>query len=215
MAPHFPRDIEEVPYPEEHLEDITRSIPLFVAAMKCDGLPDESGLINIGKVDEELDVALFLVRWIGEVNEIIENLNIVLIDMRELPCKYIFLKGSPKTRFYLLIRTYFYEFYRFRESFGRIMKAAANRCYIRLHEVPVAREAFYKVFENTIRMRNNLVHGTVFWKGRKHFDLSLLSSAREKGFGLKHAETVKFGRSVQYFRIFAPKPPICFATKER
>jgi hypothetical protein len=162
---------------------------LTVAAIKRDGLPIESGLFNIGKVDKELDVALFFVYWIVEVNNIIDNLNIVLIDMRGLPDNYVLLKGSPEKRYDLLVRTYFHEFYRFRESFNRVVKAAANRCYIQPHEVPEAREAFHEVFEDTIRIRNNLVHGNVFWKGEKHLDLSLLSSHREKGFALQHRET--------------------------
>ncbi|WP_139149239.1 hypothetical protein [Nitrosospira sp. Nsp13] len=176
-------------YPEEHLADLKRSIPLMLAAMKRDGLPIESGLINVGKVDKELDVALFFAHWITEINEIIENLNIVLIDMRELSNNYVLLKGSPEKRYYLLVRTYFHEFYRFRESFNRVIKAAASRRYIQPDEVPRARKAFQYAFEDTIRIRNNLVHGTVFWKGDKHFDLTLLSSARERGFAMQSCQT--------------------------
>lgn len=183
------KEIEDVPYPQEHLENLKRFGPMMIEAMERDGLPIESGQINVGKVDERLDAALFFFRWVSENNEIIENLNVVLNDMRALPTDYVLLKGSPKTRFYLLVRTYFYEFYRFREIHHQIVKAAADRGYVRRDEVPLMRKAFHEAFEGTIELRNNLVHGTPLWKGQRHFDLNLVGGAWEQDLALKDKET--------------------------
>lgn len=189
MRREFLKEIEDVPYPAEHLEDLKRFVPMMIEAVERDGLPIESGQINVGNVDVRLDVALFFFRWVAENNEIIENLNMVLNDMRALPTDYVLLKGSPKTRFYLLVRTYFYEFYRFREIHNQIVKVAADRGYVNRDEVPLARKAFHDAFEGTIELRNNLVHGTPLWKGQRHFDLSLVASAWERDLELKDKET--------------------------
>lgn len=189
MRRGFLKEVAKVPYPEERIKDLERAIPLIQAAVKRDGLPVESGIINMGEIDGRLDIALFFLRWIGEVNEIIDNLNVILTDIRDLPTNYIFLKGSPKTRLYLLIRTYFYEFYRFRETYNKFVKAAAGRGYIDRRAVAGVRQAFHDAFEETIEVRNYLVHGTPLWKGKQHFDLTLLESAQADGPALKDFET--------------------------
>lgn len=189
MPRGFLTEVAEISYPEEHLENLKRAIPLILVALKRDGLPIESGLIDIGKIDGGLDIAMFFLRWIGQLNEIIENLNATLTDMRDLPTNYVFLKGSPKTRFYLLVRTYFYEFYRFRETHNQVVKAAAGRGYIERNEVAGVRQAFHDAFEEAIELRNNLVHGTPVWTGQQHFDLTLLATAQNRGYALQHHET--------------------------
>jgi len=189
MRRAFVKEIEDIPYPQDHLEDLKRLVPLVIETMERDGLPIESGSFNIGRVDESLDVALFFFRWVAENNKLIENLNMVLSDMRALPTDYVLLNGSPKTRYYLLVRTYFNEFYRFRDIHSQIVKAAADRGYIERDEVPLARKAFHDAFEGTIALRNNLVHGSPTWKGQKHFDLNLVGGALELGFALKDIET--------------------------
>lgn len=189
MHRNLPQEIEEVPYPKEHLEELKRLGPLLIAGIERDGLPIESGTINVEKVDDDLDLALFFFYWIADTNQIIENLNLVLADLRALPSNYVILKGSPKTRYYLLVRTYYYEFYRFRETHHRIVRIAANRGYIEHDNVPAARNAFHEAFETTISLRNSLVHGSPVWKGKKHFDLNLVGSAWKRGHALQDLET--------------------------
>lgn len=189
MRRAFVKEIEEVPYPQEHVEHLKRFGPLMIEAMERDGLPIESGSISVGRVDDVIDVALFFFHWVAENNEVIENLNMVLNDLRGLSTDYALLNGSPKTRYYLLVRTYFNEFYRFREIYSQVVKAAAERGYIERDEVPMARKAFHDAFKGTIELRNSLVHGSPTWKGQKHFDLNLVADAWDRGFALKDIET--------------------------
>ncbi|WP_052494138.1 replication endonuclease [Nitrosospira sp. NpAV] len=130
MARDFIKEVEEISYPTEHLGSLKRAMPLIMAAIERDGLPIESGLIDLGAVDKGLDVALFFFYWVSETNEIIENINAVLTDMRELPTNYAFLRGSPKTRYYLLVRTFFYEFYRFREIYHQVATPREAQTYL-------------------------------------------------------------------------------------
>lgn len=189
MRRTYHKEIAEIPYPEEHLEDLKRAGPLMVEATERDGLPIETGTINLGKVDDDLDLALFFFYWIADCNQVIEHLNMVLADMRALPTRYVLLDGPPKARFYLLVRTFFYEFYRFREIHHQVVKAASARGYIGRKEVPNIRKVFHDAFATAIELRNVLVHGSPIWKGQQHFDLTLVGSAWERGMVLQDSKT--------------------------
>ena len=184
------QEIEEVPIPEEHIDELKQMMPLLYAAIERDGLPYETGTFDLGKLDDRLSRTLFLVKWISANNHVIENLNVVLNDMRSLPMNYVLFRGSPKERFYLLVRTYFHEFYRFREIHSQVLKTAAKRGYIDKDEVPSARQVFHDAFKTTIELRNVFVHqSSETWKGQDHFHLSMLSTALKNGYGFKDKET--------------------------
>lgn len=191
--PAFPRkiaeEIEKISFPEKYIEDLKRANPLILEALERDGIPIESGVYKLGKVDKETDVALTFFYWISDINEIVGNLNIVMSDLRALPLHYILLKGSPKARYQLLVRTYFYEFYRFRETHNQFVKAAENRGFIEKKDVPKLRNLLHDAFKNIITLRNAFVHGDPVWKGEEYVDLLLVDSAWENDMALQHAET--------------------------
>lgn len=193
--PAFPRkiaeEIEKISFPQEYIEDLKRASPLLLEALERDGVPIESGIFNLGKVDKETDAALTFFYWISDINEIVGNLNIVVSDLRALPLHYVLLKGSPKDRYELLVRTYFYEFYRFRETHNQFVKAAENRGFIQREDVPKLRNVLHDAFKNIIALRNAFVHGDPVWKGKEYFDLLLVDSAWAKGMAVQHAETEK------------------------
>lgn len=191
MRKNVHKEIEEIPYPQGYVKDLNRLIPILITSMERNGIPIESGLISLGKLDERLRVALFFFHWISDINEIIENLNTVLTDLRDLPIKHTLLKGSPRARYYLLVRTYYNEFYRFRETHHQVVKVATNCGYIKRDDGLLIRKAFHNAFEPTIKIRNNLVHGSPIWTGKTHFDLALVDGAREMGFMLKNRKTRK------------------------
>lgn len=181
--------VPELSFPDEHLDALKRAPDFLLAALKRDGPPIESGVISIGQVDPPLSTALFFFRWISQTNKVVGNINIILSDMRELPENYILLRGSPATRFYLLVRTFFYEFYRFREIFNTFLKAASERGYLSREDVRSARKNFHDMFSEVIEIRNTLVHGFPIWKGQDHFDLIFFSSALEHNAQLVSKET--------------------------
>jgi hypothetical protein len=183
------KEIEEITYPPEHRASLERLTPLLIQAIERDGPPIESGQINLGNINDEFKLPLFFFYWIAESNEVIDNLNLVLSDLRNLPTGYVLLSGSPRKRYYLLVRLYFYEFYRFREIFNRVVRGLQGGGYIKRAQVPKIRNIFNEAFEHTIEVRNNLVHGSPLWKGQKHFNLMLVGGARELGFALGRKET--------------------------
>jgi len=186
-----PKQIEQIPYPVEYRASLGRLTPLLIEAMERDELPIESGQINLGNIDDEFKLPLFFFYWVTESNEVIENLNLVLSDLRNLPTRYVILSGSPRKRYYLLIRLYFYEYYRFREIFNRVVRGLQTGGYIGRLQVPKIRKTFHEAFEHIMEVRNNFVHGSPLWKGEKHFNLTLAGGAREIGFALGHKETGK------------------------
>jgi len=169
-------EIEEIPYPKEYLDALKGLTPLLIENIEKTGLSEfmNSGTVQLLGVDKSLDLPLFFFCWIGELNEIIGNLNLILTDLRVLPENYASLAGSPKDRFYLLVRTFFYEFQRFREIMNIVIKALQRRGVVKKENIGKMREEFNKCFEETFEVRNRFVHDvSPTWKGEKHFKLFL------------------------------------------
>jgi len=184
-------EIEEIPYPTEYLDALKGLAPSLIESIERTGLSEfiNSGTVKLQGADKSLCLPLFFFYWIVELNEIIGNLNLVLADLRILPRNYASLAGSPKDRFYLLVRTFFYEFQRFREIMNIVIKALQRRGVVKKEEVGKIREAFHKCFEETFEMRNKFVHdGSPTWKGEKHFKLFLSNVIPNFGFPLKDEE---------------------------
>lgn len=60
--------IPTVEFPPEHMDALKRIMPLLVAGLERDGLPIESGVIDIGRLEPDLDLAYFFVRWVSQSN---------------------------------------------------------------------------------------------------------------------------------------------------
>jgi hypothetical protein len=179
--PSATEPIPRVSYPRKHLSSLKRLGPLMIGSMQRDGLPIETGQINLGKLDQKLDVAYFFFMWVSETNEIIDHLNLVILDLRSLAKTHSLLGGSPWMRYELLVRTFFHEFYRFRELLNTVLSAVAKRGHISKEELSIARAAFHGAIEQTIDLRNSMVHSDVVWRGKQHFDLNLASIVHNRG----------------------------------
>jgi len=187
------QEIESVSIPDELLPAIKRVNGLILESIERDGVPIDSGLFDIDstKIDGDISFALFIVRWVSKVEEVIKNLNIILSDLKLLPNNHHLLAGTPSDRYYLLLRTCFYEFYRFREIHNQIFKESANRGFIAGDQVAIHRKIFHDAFKEVIDLRNMLVHGSPVWKGESHIKLLMHGVATEMGFGLKNIESGK------------------------
>jgi hypothetical protein len=183
--------IPKIPYPRKYLSSLKRLGPLMIESMQRDGLPTETGQINLGKLDPKLDVAYFFFMWVSETNEIIDHLNLVILDLRSLPKNLPLLGGAPWMRYEFLVRTFFHEFYRFRELLNTVLGAVAKRGHISKEELSTARAAFHGAIEQTIELRNSMVHSEVIWRGKRHFDLNLASIFYNRGQGLVNRRTGK------------------------
>lgn len=173
--------IPDVPYPPEHLEDLKKLGPLMIASMEKEGLPKHSGQINLGPLEPEVDLAYFYFMWTSEANTVVAHLNMVINDLRSLHKNFETLGGSPWTRYELLMRTYFHEFYRMREILGTFLSAMKDRGHITKQEVKEARDAFHEAIKHKVELRNAVVHGRPRFTGEEHFNLNLTSIVHNRG----------------------------------
>jgi hypothetical protein len=112
---------------------------------------------------------------------VIQHLNMVINDLRCLHKNFRVLGGSPWTRYELLMRTYFHEYYRMREILSTFLSILKDRGHITKQEVKEAREAFHAAIEDKVDMRNAVVHGRPRFSGEEHFDLNLTSIVHNGG----------------------------------
>ena len=181
--------IPEIGYPPEHIDDLKRITPIILESLERDCVSVEKGSVELGKLDRPLDIAYFYFIWISECNDVIGNLNLILDDLRALPQRALFLTGSPWSRYELLVRTFFHEFYRLREILNTVLASCTKRGFIEKDELRIAREAFHGAVEETIELRNCLVHGKMNWSGEGHLTLTMVSTALSRGMRLVHRET--------------------------
>lgn len=175
-----------------HLIPILNSIQAkMVEAIERGGVDIEAGTIPLGKVEKEHSIPYLLFLWMAENNDVIDNLNMILWDMELLGSSMFRFKGSPEKRFYLLVRTYFHEFYRVREIFSQVVKGLEVHGLVNKNSVSKMRKIFHDAFQDTIKIRNKLVHGYVQWKGREHVELTLVGVSYELGWSLYHKESGK------------------------
>lgn len=186
-----PSEIDDVPLPGAFSTGLEKANSLLIESLHRDGLPIESGIFDLGVVDKQTSTTLFFVRWVSRTNNVIDHLNLVVSDLRSLPFMFPILGGSPRDRYYLLVATYFHEFYRFREVFNQVVREAADRGYIERKDVTWIRQEFHDAFKPTIALRNTIVHGDPVWAGQRHFDLSLLGMATDLGYEIRDKETGK------------------------
>lgn len=84
-------------------------------------------------------------------------------------------------RFYLLLRTYFYEFFRIREIFNRFINTLKVNELIDKNKAKIIRDTFYDAFKDSIKIRNFLVHTNFQCEGRRHVDLILTDCCHHFG----------------------------------
>lgn len=162
----------------ESLKTILRSVvDKMTDAIINKGIDLETGEIPFPIGNKTLDkdefIAFVMFDWITDINEVIDNFNIVISDIGMLTKLDANFEGSPYRRFHLLLRTYFYEFYRLREIFNRFVKTLKINNVIDKESANNIKATFHDAFKVSIQIRNNLVHTRVNWKGKKHQYLNL------------------------------------------
>lgn len=171
-------------FPEAMKPQMQLLINSMVSAIRSGGLSMEKGTIDLGPLPSHLRFPFFITRWFCQFDEIFQNLNLTLLDLEGLHLNYLFLAASPRQRFYLLVRTYFYEFYRAREVFNSGLKGLVEHGLADPGSIRETRKMFHEAFEPIIKIRNNMVHGLVHWPGHANSMLNHIGGAWEQGFAV-------------------------------
>jgi len=181
--------IKEVQFPNGYLSASDKLHYVLVEAMKRDGVPIDTGVVRLGSLSEDLQLALFFLGWTSDFNEIVHGLNYALTDLDDLGRYHPVTKGEPRQRFEIMNRLYFHEFYRSREVFGRAMASLKRAGYMSVDDLRGMREIFNEAFSHTIQLRNQFVHGSVNWVGRDYLDLVFLEANKMRGYALQDRQT--------------------------
>jgi hypothetical protein len=125
------------------------------------------------------NIALFL--W--EVNEIVENLNTVLSDLRDLASAHDLAISTKVRRFRFSSRVFFCEFGRIEDAFGRFLNSFAMIGLLNRAQKRELRQQFYRSIKPIMEYRNSFVHGFFFW-GLDDNILQLHGDADQMGLSL-------------------------------
>jgi hypothetical protein len=147
-----------------------------------------NGNIKLNQASPELKIKLHFVTFINSIEEILGSFNLIISDLNILKtCPYYF-QDPPFKRFYLIIRTFFYEFYRIKEKQKFFLIALEKEHYIEKDKVMKIKKLFFSLFQETLELRNNLVHHNVSWIN-EHIELTLLYLAEETGHRIYKEDT--------------------------
>lgn len=110
----------------ESLQTIMTTIQdKMMDAIERDGIDLETLKIPFPICSKTLERKEFIVyimfEWIAETGLVIDSLNMILNDFKLLGISPDNFKGNIRTRFYLLIRSFYYEFYKFKETFNHFV----------------------------------------------------------------------------------------------
>jgi len=143
---------------------------------------DEFDTIHLGVLSKYEEILFAHISWYFRSVEVIESLNIILADL-SLFCKspYLF-DGSMFDRTQLLVRTYFNEFYRSRDSWQRYIQKVKRLGAISDEDVKNARNDYKQLHGNAIKMRNNLLHAfTTSGEPMDNLWITLIETAIDQG----------------------------------
>lgn len=103
-------------------------------------------------------IRIHYLSWIGDLNEIIDTINIILIDLSDLRNNKASLKGNPVVRSEFLFRSFFSEFFRIRETSKLFFKILVKEGILNNELKKMITEFFYTAFDYCYKIRNSIVH---------------------------------------------------------
>lgn len=131
--------------------------------------------------------------WLTETNDVVENLNIVFSDLNMFSKKQIIIfklsGGSIKNRFYLILRTFFYEFFRIKEILNIYLNILRKRKLITKKEVSDISSDFYRDYEYVFNLRNQLVHKHHIWDSEEHIEYLACEAGESMGYVFANKES--------------------------
>ncbi|HLZ19874.1 MAG TPA: hypothetical protein VKO67_09685 [Smithellaceae bacterium] len=177
--------ISIVETPKELVEPVARILELGKEEAINRNWNFKSGASPIPNLPKSLSMYFIVWLLLNNVNDIIENINLVLNDLKIMRDDPALLDqdmfGDIVLRYKLLVRTYFYEFYRFKECYNSFLTYCRNLGACDAKQVKELRSLFYEMFKENIQVRREMVHYTYLWSGEKHGRLLMASFAESTG----------------------------------
>ncbi|EIV1855642.1 hypothetical protein ACWOGY_004242 [Vibrio vulnificus] len=180
--------IDKVEYPEE-VKEFTFSLTDEIKFRIEDPEFDLSGIA----IESKEEFFLFTIfTWVTNTNEILSGLNIVIYEIDNFPSNYHSHRyGSIVSRFELLVRMFFHEFYRLREINAIILSALVRQEVIDKTISNQVKQTFHDAFEQVIKIRNKMVHDKIEWESKDHQILAMYDLMTDAGFEMKYLDSGK------------------------
>lgn len=123
--------------------------------------------------------------WVGDLNKIIDVVNLILSDLSDLREDKDSLKGNPVIRSELLVQAFFGEFFRMKEISKIFIKSLAIEKVLNNKNKETFVDFYFKMFEKLYEIRNMFVHQGLSFKNDdvsidKSFFDDLSSEERKK-----------------------------------
>lgn len=116
---------------------------------------------------------------IGDINPILEGIQLIYDDLSELKKNRDAFKGNPVIRSELLFQSFFNEFFRIRELSKIFIKVLCKSEVLDKRNKEIITDSYFEAFEGVYEIRNNFVHNGLSFKDR---DITLDYSVLEKFF---------------------------------
>ena len=96
--------------------------------------------------------------WVGDLNTIIEGINIILSDLNDIRNDRNSLKGNPVVRSELLLQAFFGEFFKIRENSKIFIKILTQFGVLNNKNKNTFVGFYYKAFDWVYEIRNLMIH---------------------------------------------------------
>ena len=139
--------IPKLEYPKTFLPILKSNIQnKIINGIKRNGVDKESGNIPMQELEKHELIPYWIFLWMADNWEVIDNLNMILCDLEILGNSMTSFKGSPRKRFYLLVRTFFNEFYRFKDIYSIFLKKLKDHGLLDKKTVNEVKDMFIEEF---------------------------------------------------------------------
>lgn len=189
-----PELIPAIPVPDSIKKEMDSFLPELEKSFQHEEWDYSSGYgPNLHFNDFLLETYWETLGFISEINVMVENLNLIINDIRMISqkpeiCNFIF-EGRLAARYYLLVRTFFYETFRSKEIYNRYLKCLKRRRILRKKDVQDYQAQFLEVFDKIIKVRNKMVHQRFVFPGIEHRQLILAEDADQRNLAFVLYET--------------------------
>ena len=102
--------------------------------------------------------------WVGDLNNIIDGVNLILSDLFDLREDRDSLKGNPVVRSELLVQAFFGEFFRMKEISKIFIKLLTTEKVLNNKNKETFVDFYFKMFDKTYEIRNMFVHQGLSFK---------------------------------------------------
>ncbi len=102
--------------------------------------------------------------WIGDLNKVIQGVNVILSDLSDLRKDKNSLKGNPVVRSELLVQTFFGEFFRMKEISKIFIKTLTTEKVLNNKNKETFVDYYFKMFDKIYEIRNMFIHQGLSFK---------------------------------------------------